>query len=279
MIRKAGERIVKRALTIILAWGSLVFMLSFVAAGSFKREPVTEADALPAYEILTTVRLMGLNPASEPVRRGPYYVLHAYDPRGIEVRVVADAQFGDILSVVPARVLNTAYAPLYERGPRIIQVPQPGGRDNRAGVNDRDEPAASNDDDEEDVAPPPIRRVTPKPPRRSDAPPEPRRKLFSDTPPPPSVPRRAVLSAPPPPAEGPTPIRQIPLRNSSADQVEKFSPPGDPAARSRMPPPPVGYTPPAALPSNDLAHDLFRRTGAHFSGIPGRCRVALMPWC
>jgi len=240
-------------LTIILAWASLVFMLSFVAAGSFKREPVTEADALPAYEILTTVRLLGLNPASEPVRRGPYYVLHAYDPRGIEVRVVADAQFGDILSIVPARPLNIAYAPLYQRGARIIQVPQPGERDDRASVNGRDEPAATtNDDDQEEAAPPPIRRVTPKPPRRSDAPPAPRRKLFSDTPAPvPSEPRRAVLSAPPPPVEGPTPIRQIPLRNSGADQAEKFSPPGDAIVGPREPAPPVGYTPPAALPHGD----------------------------
>ena len=35
---------------------ALAATLSFVAAGSFKREPVTEADALPAYEIITTVR-------------------------------------------------------------------------------------------------------------------------------------------------------------------------------------------------------------------------------
>ena len=241
----------KNALTIILAWGSLIFMLSFVAAGSWKREPVTEADVLPAYEILTTVRSMALNPVGEPVRRGPYYVLHAYDPRGIELRVVADAQFGDILSVAPARAFNTAYAPLYERGARIIQVPQPGGRDDRASINDRDEPAASNNDDEERVAPPAVRRVVPKPQRRSDAPPEPRRKLFSDTPPPPPGPRRAVLSAPPPPAAGPSPIRQIPLHNPSADQAEKFSPPDDPATRSRTPPPPVGYTPPAGLPQSD----------------------------
>ena len=122
----------KKALTIGLAGVALAATLSFVAAGSFKSEPVTEADALPAYEILTTVRAMGLNPISEPARRGPYYVVHAYDPRGTEVRVVADAQFGDILSVAPARALNTAYAPGYARGPRIIHVPQAGERDARA---------------------------------------------------------------------------------------------------------------------------------------------------
>ena len=81
----------KKALTIVAAVAALAATLSFVAAGAFKREPVTEADALPAYEILTTVRAMGINPISEPVRRGPYYVLHAYDARGIEVRVVTDA--------------------------------------------------------------------------------------------------------------------------------------------------------------------------------------------
>ena len=104
---------------------ALAATLTFVTAGSFKREPVSAASVLLAYDIVTAMRAMGLNPIGEPVRRGSYYVMHAYDPRGVEVRVVADAQFGDILSVVPARALNTAYAPRYERGPRIIHVPQP----------------------------------------------------------------------------------------------------------------------------------------------------------
>jgi hypothetical protein len=233
------DRVVKKALTIVGAVAALAATLSFVAAGSFKREQVTEADALPAYEILTTVRAMGINPISEPVRRGPYYVLHAYDPRGIEVRVVADAQFGDILSIAPTRALNAAYAPRYERGPRIIHVPQPGERDDRASVNKRDEPAASNDGGEEEVAPPPRRRATPRPQRRSDAPPSP-----------PPGPRRNVLSAPPPPAEGLTPIRPTPRFNSKADRAEKFDPPRDPAVTSSTPPL-AGYTPPAALPHGD----------------------------
>jgi hypothetical protein len=113
------------ALTIGVVGAALAATLTLVTAGSFKREQVTAANVLPAYEIVTAVRAMGLNPISDAVRRGPYYVLHAYDPRGVEVRVVADAQFGDILSIAPARALNTAYAPRYERGPRIIHVPQP----------------------------------------------------------------------------------------------------------------------------------------------------------
>ena len=131
----------KKSLTVGLVLAALAATLTFVAASSIKREPVTEADALPAYEILITLRQMGLNPINEPVRRGPYYVLHANDPRGVEVRVVADAQFGDILSVAPAQALNAAYAPRYDRAPRIIHVPQPGARDDRASVNQRGEPA------------------------------------------------------------------------------------------------------------------------------------------
>jgi hypothetical protein len=239
---------VKRALTIGLAGAALAATLTFVTAGSFKRERLTDADALPAYEIVTTVRAMGLNPISEPVRRGPYYVLHAYDPRGIEVRVVADAQFGDVLSVVPARALNTAYAPNYERGPRIIHVPQPGEREDRASVNDRDQPAASNDDDEVDVAPLPRRRAAPPPQRRIDPPSPPQRR--SAVPPPlPPGPRRAVLSAPPPPAEGPTPVYPTPRYNSKTDSGDKFGQPADRAVTSSTPP--VGYTPPVALPQND----------------------------
>ena len=227
----------KKALTIVGVVAALAGTLTFVAAGSFKRgEQVTEADALPSDAVLTTVRAMGLNPISEPVRRGPYYVLQAYDARGIQVRVFADAQFGDILSIAPANRPNTAYEPRYERGPRIIHVPQPD--DVRASVNRRDEPAASNDDDVEEVAPPPRRRVTPPPQRRSDAPP-----------PPPPSPRRTVLSAPPPPAEGPTPVHPTPRFNSKAEQADKFGSPRDLTVGPDAPPP--GYTPPAAVPQDE----------------------------
>ena len=92
------------------------------------------------------MRAHGLAPISEPVRRGPYYVLHANDPRGIEVRVVVDAQFGDILSVAPARPLATVlYAALPTRGPH-----HPGA----AELASSDKPAVTDDDAVEEVAPP-----------------------------------------------------------------------------------------------------------------------------
>jgi hypothetical protein len=243
---------VKKWLTIAIVGAALAATLTLVAAGSYQREPVTEADALPAYEILTTVRSMGLNPISEPLRRGPYYVLHASDRRGTELRVVADSQSGDILSIAPA--LNDA-SPHYQRAPHIIHVPQTDDRDertnNRASVNNRDEPDVTNDDDEEEAAPPLQRRVTTPQIRTTPVPRRvtPRWPLLSDTPSsPPRGPRRAVLSAPPPSAEGPTPIRPTPRFNSKADAGEKFDQPRD--VRPNVPPP-AGYSPPSALPHED----------------------------
>ena len=256
-----------KALTIGLAMAVLAASLSFVAASSIKRvpndepntepnkEPMTEADALPAYEILTVARSMGFKPLNEPSRRGPYYVFQAVDQRGQEVRVVADARFGDIVSVAPISPLNGANTPNYQRGARIIHVPQPGGRDQRASVNERDEPALSPKHDEEKAAPaPPRRRIVAPPrltsrttprwaPQRTEQSPPPQRRSDAPPPPPPG-PRRAVLSAPPPPAEGPTPIRPTPRFNAKADSGEKFQQPATPDA----PPPPSGYSPPALLP-------------------------------
>lgn len=153
----------------------------------------------------------------------------------------------------------------YERGPRIIHVPQSGERGNvrtvsrpatRASVERRPEPAVQEDDDEEDVAPPRPRAAPPKP-RVAATPPQPpaaitpRWKLRSETPSaptPPPGPRRAVLSAPPLSA-GPTPLRPTPNFDSkAADRGEKFTAPRprvQPAAVVSETQPPLGYSPPA----------------------------------
>lgn len=230
-----------KTVTIVLAVAALAASLPLVVAGSFNNEPVTAADALPAYEIVTTVRAMGLNPISDAVRRGPYYVLHAYDPAGVELRVVADAQFGDILSVTPAHALEGAYAPSYERGPRIIHVPRRG--EPRASIGDRREIAPPEDDDVE-VAPPP---PPPPPPRRHVTAPPQRRSHVT----PPAAQQRKVLSAPPPRPTALTPIYPTPQFNTKADKAEKFEPPKDEPAAANAATPPRGYTPPAALPQSD----------------------------
>lgn len=57
-----------------------------------------------------------------PTRAPSADLLNAVDPRGTELRVVADAALGDIVSVTPI------FAPRFDAGPRIIHVPQPGER-------------------------------------------------------------------------------------------------------------------------------------------------------
>jgi hypothetical protein len=58
--------------------------------------------ALPPYEIMSIVRSTGLAPLTRPIRRGPYYVLVAVDRVGRQMRVVVDAQLGDIVNLRPA---------------------------------------------------------------------------------------------------------------------------------------------------------------------------------
>jgi hypothetical protein len=151
--------------------------------------------------------------------------------------------------IVLAQVLN------YDRGPRIIIVPQAGDR------MDRSRASVSRDViEDDDIAPPPVRTAprwapnleskrpeTPRvetAPRRVETPvrsrsetrqetrgeprkvrhidmskpkskAEPKEAVQVPIPQPPS-PRRAVLSAPPPPAEGPSPIKPTPRFDSSA---------------------------------------------------------------
>ena len=231
----------KRGLTIGLAIAALGVTVSLVTADSSHETP-TAADAVPAYQVMTTLREMGFELNREPVRRGPYYVLHALDGRGVEMRVVADAHFGDIISVTPAR---PSYAVNYHRGPRIIHVPQQGEAED-SGEFDQ----GVTDDGYEDVAPrpaprakaPPPRRSEPKPQRRSDLPREPRRTVSA----PPRAERRTVLSAPPPPPKPMSPIYPTP----------RFGAPDDSQQKSKLSqtnaemPPPVGYEPPTAPPGN-----------------------------
>ena len=241
-----GKAAKKTAVLAIAAVVGFAAPITLYAAGSHYLEPVTAADVLPAYEILTRVRTLALDPIGEPVRRGPYYILHAYDRRGTEVRVVADAQFGDVLSVTPAGGLGPGigYGAGTVGGARIIHVPGPG--EDKASVDPREEPAVEQaDPDEPEAAPPPRQRPRVKPrPHVKKAAPQARRRPFASAPPPPAE-RRAILSAPPPAADGPSPIRPTP-RFSREDQTEKFAaPPPLPATATVVPPPPSDSPPQA----------------------------------
>lgn len=128
--KSQGSSGVQRKLTMgLLAGLALVAALSQADANGRRQyaEPSAASGVVPRDEILTTLRNIGLDPIGRPVLRGPYYVLHAYDPSGTEMRVVADAQFGDVLSVDPTDIWSgwyDLYAPRYSRAPRIIHVPQ-----------------------------------------------------------------------------------------------------------------------------------------------------------
>ena len=90
------ERAVKTRLAICLAFAAISPAVLPVSASA--------QALLPPYEITTSVRSMGLEPISPPVRRGDRYVLRAIDGRGAEVTVVADALSGRILLVRPPRL-------------------------------------------------------------------------------------------------------------------------------------------------------------------------------
>lgn len=106
----------------LILWASIAGA-SPAAAGSSGPE-IQPAGILSPADILAGIRHFGLDPEGQVVLQGPYYVLHAFDGTGTELRVVADAYFGDILFIAPA--FNAATTPPYIRAAHIIQVPQPG---------------------------------------------------------------------------------------------------------------------------------------------------------
>jgi hypothetical protein len=115
-----------RALLRPAKWAAVIVVGGLLGGAARAQSPELGAPSisiLPPPDILESVRYLGLDPAGEPVRRGAYYVLHAYDRAGIELQVVADAQFGDVLFMAPA--LNTALTPPYARTARIIRVEPP----------------------------------------------------------------------------------------------------------------------------------------------------------
>jgi hypothetical protein len=84
-----------------------LLLLGFGAAGTAEAQTVYAGPgfpdpALPPYEIMSIVRSTGLAPLTRPMRRGPYYVLVAVDRVGRQMRVVVDAQLGDIVNLRPA---------------------------------------------------------------------------------------------------------------------------------------------------------------------------------
>src|SRR3982074_165257 len=85
--------------------------------------------ALSPYEVMSLVRSAGLAPLTRPMRRGPYYVLVAVDRVGRQMRVVVDAQLGDIVNLRPA-LAGASYRPEVWRPnalPGVVAPPDTAG--------------------------------------------------------------------------------------------------------------------------------------------------------
>lgn len=72
------------------------------------------------------LRPYGFAMLDAPLRQGPYYLVRARDPRGIETRMVVEADSGQIVSATPVTtaVRPLDYSPYYDASPRIISIPQ-----------------------------------------------------------------------------------------------------------------------------------------------------------
>ena len=221
---------------------ALAATASFVAAGPRGDVPVAVAQVLPHEEIVATVESLGLVPTTRVLRRGPYYVLHALDHRGVELRIVADAALGDILSLTPV------YIPRYDGGPRIIHVPQPAERARRD--YESDAAITPGEEFEERAVPLPDATIGPPLPERTISPPLPDRAV--GTPPAerdvvapaeravappergvaPARQPRSVRSVPPPPAL--TPIYPTPrFGERKGASRERQQPDAQQAAKER----------------------------------------------
>jgi hypothetical protein len=100
-----------------------VFALALIGSGAAWAQAVPPGlypdagPALPPHEVITIVRSTGLEPLGRPVRRGPVYAIRAIDPAGgEELRVIVDAQMGNVIRMVPVVM------------PRGVPVLRPPGR-------------------------------------------------------------------------------------------------------------------------------------------------------
>lgn len=112
----------KRLAISVMAIAMAAMVSSVASAGSARTDG--QNGLLPVSDIALSLLSYGLAPESDAVLRGPYYVLHATNPWGREVRVVADAYFGDILSVEPVYSWRTNQYLRHGTIARIIHVPQ-----------------------------------------------------------------------------------------------------------------------------------------------------------
>jgi hypothetical protein len=218
---------VKKPLAI---WAGLG-LLAIGAAGAARAQtvyadPGLSEPALPPYEIMSIVRSTGLAPLTRPMRRGPYYVLVAVDRVGRQMRVVVDAQLGDIVNLRPALAV-ASYGPEVGRpiGLPAIAAPPP---DNTGAT-----PGYYGSHPRGDAALPPV-PPRPVPNARAVVPPS--------APSPPHVAVAEPAVSPPPPLPRPRPKLAL-------NQAPAAAPAETPAAPPAVKPAVPAAAPPSAAPS------------------------------
>jgi hypothetical protein len=111
--------------------------------------PPPASSIVSPFEALTIARSEGLLPLSRPVLRGRTYALNAVDSYGREVRVLLDAQVGEVVAVRPLAGAPPSYRAVSPpaEGPmfsarRLPSEPLPPDFDNNAPRPPRTVPAA-----------------------------------------------------------------------------------------------------------------------------------------
>lgn len=223
----------KKLLAFSVSIAALLAALSWPGNADPAHRANASADGVSPHDVLANLRTAGLAPLGQPVRRGDFYVMHAIDPSGIEVRVVTDTLFGDILSVTAARPVVPVYAARYDSGPRIIHIPDRRALRSRAMQSDNTDLYV--DDDDAPVAALPNKRGTPPAVKRRESSLSRERGASASQrreaaiapapriePVPPVEPKRSVLNVPPPPpADALSPIKPTPRWRAA----EKFATP------------------------------------------------------
>lgn len=178
---------------------AIVGLLAF--AGASERRDFAAARSVTVEDILSLVGEMGLQPDSHVRQDGVHYIVQAVDRRGRQVRVIAEAGSGSILSVAPVQEAEARPLSYYPAIPRIIQVPPVHDAVEQRRVPARqkvDRPRVNRD---EPAAPPP--RMT-------------------GAPPPPPVRQRTILKAPEADDRMLTPIYPTPRFDAKTEAAEKF---------------------------------------------------------
>ncbi len=98
------------------ACAACAFVLS--VASPVLAQTAHPAGRVPPEDVLSSIRSMGLDPATRPLLRGRVYALRAFDASHAEKRVLVDAHSGEVLSVravADAGPAEMPYNPRYGR--------------------------------------------------------------------------------------------------------------------------------------------------------------------